>query len=116
MLLRERFVAHGQWLRLLVGGMLIFQGLASVAFYMGSTIYFPLLHVSEVLSLNIAPQQLSKNYIGYLPHLIFGVISTFIGNWFWFSKKPVNKTVLLMSAAILFAAYIILRLRPILFF
>lgn len=116
MIVREEDILHGHRVRVLLSVILTVLGFSSIALYMGSTIFYPLLQFDEFFSLalhNDIQELLLDRYVGYLPSMIFGIISVIAGNWLWFTKKEIDNSLLAMISMVLFTVFVILMLKTI---
>lgn len=95
---------------------LIVLGFASIALYMGSTIFYPLLDYDGFVGLSMREginQALIGRYVGYLPLLIFGALPVIVGNWLLYAKKQVDATVVVTIFMALFVSFLIMILQMI---
>ncbi len=107
-------VINASRLRLSLAGIVISLGFASIALYMGSTILYPLLQINEFAGKalhNGLLNALMGRYIGYIPLLIFGIISVAAGNWFWYTKKEISNTVIAAMSMLLIMVFVVLILK-----
>ena len=111
MIVREKDILHGHRARVLLSVTLTLLGFSSIVLYMGSTIFYPLLQFDDFFRValhNDMQQLLLDRYVGYLPSMIFGIISVIAGNWLWFTRKEIDNSLLVMIAVVLFTVFVIL--------
>ncbi len=111
---REREVVHSHRLRISLASLLIIVGFTSIVLYLGSTILYPLLQFDEFVGQALhgnMQKVLADRYVGYLPLVLFGVITVIVGNWLWFSKKDVDNGGFAMTLFAFLTIFVIIMLR-----
>ncbi len=110
----EKDAVQGRRLQPLLAAALILAGFVAVTLYMASTILYPLLQFGEFVGLalhNNIMQLLLGRYVGYLPLMVFGIVSVTVGNLLWFTKKEIDHSILAMISMLIFTTFAILMLK-----